>query len=138
MTSAEFRHLLDALADAWARRDYAAAASRFAEDVRYADPLRYAFASREALRAFFEADDGLPQRTEWHTVVFDEAQQVGAAEYTYEGTHRYHGTALVRVAGGAGGLITHWREYQHIDARDWTAFAGETRFAPAPAAGDVE
>ena len=36
---------------------------------------------------------------------------LGAGEYTYEGTHRYHGVAIVRVEGG---LITHWREYQHM------------------------
>ena len=61
----------------------------------------------------------------WHTAVFDTAQQVGAAEYTYEGTYRYHGTVLVRVVGG---VITHWREYQHVDPRAWEDFVGGTRF----------
>ncbi|MGH9903310.1 MAG: nuclear transport factor 2 family protein [Pyrinomonadaceae bacterium] len=125
MTKAEFKKLLDSLADAWGRRDYAAAAEAFAEDVRYADPLRYSFDGRARLREFFEADEGYAQRTVWHTVVFDEEQQAGAAEYTYDGTHRYHGTALVRVGGGE---ITHWREYQHVDPRGWEEFASETAF----------
>lgn len=123
MTSAEFLAMLDALADAWARRDYRSAAHWFADDVRYADPLRYAFSDRASLQAFFEADEGLPQRTTWHQRLFDEQAQVGAAEYTYEGTHRYHGVALIRVADGR---ITHWREYQHVDARSWAEYSAGT------------
>lgn len=122
MTKAEFRALLEALAAAWARRDYAAAAEAFAPDVRYSDPWRYFLAGREELHRFFADDDGREQSTVWHTVVFDEDQQVGAAEYTYEGTHRYHGTVLVQVQGG---LITHWREYQHVDSRPWEELVGE-------------
>lgn len=125
MTKAEFRDLLEGLADAWGRRDYASAAEAFAEDVRYADPLRYAFDGRAGLRAFFEADEGREQRTVWHTIVFDEEQQTGAAEYTYEGTRRYHGTVLVKVRGGR---VTHWREYQHVDARGWEEFTSGTSF----------
>lgn len=128
MTSDEFRLLLSALADGWTRRDYAFVASHFAEDVRYADPLRYALHGRDALLEFFADDDGLPQSVTWHTVLFDEAQQLGAGEYTYRGTHQYHGTVLVRVHGGR---ITHWREYQHTDGRSWETFAAASRF-PSP------
>ncbi len=129
MTPGEFTAMLDALAEAWARRDYGSAAAWFADDVRYADPRRYAFADRAALRAFFEADDGLPQRTTWHLRLFDEQSQVGAAEYTYEGTRRYHGVALIRVAEGR---ITHWREYQHVDLRTWEAFSADTAGLSGP------
>lgn len=125
LTASEFRAFLDRLADAWTRRDYAAAAAAFAEDVRYGDPTRYAHAGRAALRAFFEDDEGREQRVAWHEVVFDPARQFGAVEYTYEGTYRYHGTVLVRLANG---LVTHWREYQHVDDRAWEDFARETRF----------
>ncbi len=123
MTTAGFTAMLDSLADAWARRDYASATSWFASDVRYADPLRYGFRNRVDLLGFFEADDGLPQRTTWHTRIFDEATQLGAAEYTYEGTHRYHGVALIRVLADR---ITHWREYQHIDRRSWEDYSAST------------
>jgi hypothetical protein len=57
--------------------------------------------------------------------VFDEAQQIGMAEYTYEGTHRYHGVVLIRVRDGR---ITHWREYQHIDEKPWEEFVAATAF----------
>ena len=125
MTEAEFRELLDSLADAWNRRDYAAATDVFSEDVRYADPMRYSFTDRIQLRAFFENDEGYPQHTEWHTVIFDEERQVGAAEYTYDGTRRYHGVVLVRLSSKK---ITHWREYQHVDARTWAEFTSGTAF----------
>jgi hypothetical protein len=125
MTSEQFRSLLDQLADGWARRDYAAVARAFAPDVRYGDPTRYSFQDRRTLQSFFEADEGHEQRTVWHTVLFDEAQQIGAAEYTYDGTHRYHGVTLIRVADGK---ITHWREYQHIDPRPWEEFVSSTAF----------
>ena len=125
MTAAAFEALLARLADGWGRRAYAEVASHFADEIHYADPLRYRLEGRAALRAFFDADEGHAQRTDLHLVVFDEARQVGMVEYTYEGTQRYHGVAVVRVAAG---LITHWREYQHVDPRGWEEFAGTTRF----------
>ena len=125
LTIDDFRALLAQLAAQWTAREYATLVQRFAPDVHYADPLRYRLDGRAALLAFFENDDGLPQRTDWHVAVFDAATQTGAADYTYEGTHRYHGVALIRFADG---LITHWREYQHVDARAWRDYAGTTRF----------
>lgn len=125
MTSSDFIALLDTLALGWQRRDYPAVASHFSADVQYGDPLRYHLASRPALEAFFSDDGDQEQHMTWHLMLFDESQQLGAAEYTYEGTHRYHGVALVRVDGG---LITHWREYQHTDPRSWQDFAGRTAF----------
>ncbi len=125
MKQNEFANLLNSLADAWSRRDYSVAANAFADDIRYGDPLRYSFSSRKQLQAFFEADEGYPQKTVWHTIIFDEDRQIGAGEYTYEGTHRYHGVVLVRLQNGK---ITHWREYQHIDDRDWQTFAASTMF----------
>jgi ribosomal-protein-serine acetyltransferase len=120
LTDAEFRALLERLAAAWRARDYATAAACFAADVHYHDPLRYSFTGREALRAFFEADDGREQRIAWHTIVFDPARQAGVAEYTYEGTQRYHGAVVIGVARGE---IASWREHQHVDARTWEEFS---------------
>jgi len=125
MTNAEFKDLLYSLADAWSRRDYATAANFFAEDVRYGDPTRYSFNGRAELRAFFEDDEGYDQRTVWHNIVFDEEQQMAAVEYTYDGTYRYHGTVLIKVEDGK---IKRWREYQHIDPREWEDLVATTAF----------
>jgi hypothetical protein len=117
MTVETFAARLHELADAWARRDYARAAGMFASEVVYVDPLRYRLDSRTALRTFFENDDGLPQRTWWRTIIYDPEQRTGCAEYSYTGTHAYHGTVLIRV--DRDGLFDRWREYQHVVDVDW-------------------
>ena len=123
--------MLADLARAWTARDYEGAAGWFAEDVRYADPLRYRHASRAELLRFFQDDGGYQQRTVWHNAVFDEARQVGAAEYSYEGHQRYHGVVLVKLRDDK---VTQWCEYQHVSDLDWEDFwAGAAFSTPAPA-----
>ena len=119
MTRAGFVEMLGSMAEAWTARDYEKAIRFFAPDVRYADPLRYSFSNSADLLRFFQDDGDQPQSTLWHNVVFDEARQVGAAEYSYRGTHLYHGVVLIRLQGGK---ITHWREYQHTSEKEWDAF----------------
>ena len=58
----------------------------------------------------------LRSQTVSHTILFDPEMQIGAVEYTYEGTHRYHGVVLTKASGT---LITHWRENQHISPMAW-------------------
>ena len=118
MTSQEFEAMLQALARGWREKDYEKVASHFAEDVRYLDPIRYRFASRAELLEFF-GGEASEESTVWHDVVFDEERQIGAAEYTYQGTHRYHGTVWVEVRGN---LIVRWREYQHTSDLEWEEF----------------
>jgi hypothetical protein len=125
MSKIEFKKLLNSLSDAWQRKDYQAAEDVFVEDIQYADPLRYWLSGNRQLRAFFETDEGYPQRTVWHNIIFDEEQQIGVAEYTFDGTHRYHGVVIIKVQNDK---ITRWREYQHIDPRDWQDFISGTAF----------
>lgn len=131
MTRREFADMLQAMAEGWTSRDYERVAGFFAEDVRYADPTRYRIRGRAELLRFFQDDEGYPQHTVWHNVVFDEEQQIGAGEYTYRGTHLYHGAVLVKVQDGE---ITHWREYQHTSDLEWEGFVEDTAFEE-PAAG---
>ena len=117
MTRDEFRAVLDRAAAGWAAGDAAAVADCFAEDVAYLDPFRYRFDRRADLLPFFEPPPG-GQRVTWHTVIWDDDAQTGAVEYSYEGHHRYHGTAIVRP--DTDGRIALWREWQHLDdAQDW-------------------
>lgn len=129
MTRHELEATLQALARGWSEKDYETVASFFAEDVRYADPLRYRITSRAELLEFFRNDEGYEQSTVWHNVVFDEERQAGAAEYTYQGTHRYHGHVVIKVRGN---LITHWREYQHVSDLEWEDFCAGTAFSLFP------
>jgi hypothetical protein len=120
MTREDVIALLERLAAGWNAGDADAAAACFAEDVDYADPTRYAFSRRADLLPFFEPPPG-GHRVSWHRVLWDDALQTATVEYTYEGHHRYHGTALVDI--GDDRLIHRWREWQHLDdTRDWEAF----------------
>lgn len=125
MRRTDFVEMLEMISAAWVARDYETAARFFAENIAYADPLNYSFRNRVELLKFFQADAGFEQKNFWHNIIFDEETQTGAVEYTYEGTHRYHGVALIKVTNGE---ITHWREYQHVSVLDWTEFCSGTDF----------
>lgn len=119
MTRDDLIAALDRAAAGWAAGDAIAVGDAFAETLDYIDPVRYRFARRADLLPFFEPPPGGHHVT-WHTIVWDDQAQTGAVEYTYEGHHRYHGAAMVRL--DADGRITLWREWQHLDdERDWDA-----------------
>jgi SnoaL-like protein len=129
MTREGFTSLLQTLGQAWTDRDYDKAIGFFANDVHYGDPLRYSLNSRADLLRFFQADGGYEQRTDWHTVLFDQDRQIGAAEYSYQGTHLYHGVVLIKVENDK---IARWREYQHISDEPWEEFTADTAFETSP------
>ena len=119
MDGDEFERMLETLAAAWTAKDYETVAAYFAEDVFYSDPMRYTLRSREELLAFFLNDDGVDQICTFHNHIFDPKRQVGVAEYTYVGSHRYHGTVWIELAADK---IVRWREYQHTSAKSWPEF----------------
>jgi hypothetical protein len=119
MTRAEFVALLATMEEGWNTSNAALVAGCFTEEVIYTDPLRYRFTHRADLLPFFAVPEGESQTVVWHAMVFDEAEQSGAAEYSYTGSFTYHGLALVRVRDG---LISEWREYQHTSGTPWEAF----------------
>jgi ketosteroid isomerase-like protein len=116
------------LADAWRRGDARAAAPCFAEDAVYTEPPdRQVYRGRAELYDFFGGNESPPPAMEmtWHHVVFDEEQQIGAGEYTFQGRNRYHGVVVVRIVDGR---IANWREYQRRSDLDWDDFVGPNRF----------
>lgn len=119
MTQSDFGELLRDLANGWTNRDYVAVTQFFEKGVFYSDSLTYAIRDRDSLLAFFEDDEGKPQSCIFHDHIFDEGRQTGAAEYTYEGTFRYHGTVWIKLDDDK---ITSWREYQHTSDKDWIEF----------------
>ena len=117
MTRALFLAVLKRAAASWRAGDAAAAADCFAEDVEYLDPYRFRFTRRADLLPFFEPPTG-GHHVIWHSILWDDEAQTGVVEYTYEGDHRYHGAAIVRL--DADGRIALWREWQHQDDElDW-------------------
>lgn len=110
---------MKALADGWTTRDYNSVAGHFAEELFYSDPVNYTFRDSASLLEFFRNDDDMPQSCTFHDFVFDEQRQIGVAEYTYEGTFRYHGTVWIALKNDK---IASWREYQHKSEKDWEEF----------------
>ena len=128
MTAREFKDMLETIAAAWGRGDARTAADCFAEEAVYSEPPdRQLYRLRSELYDFFggNEDPPPPMQMTWHHVVFDEDEQVGAGEYTFQGRNRYHGAVLIRIADGK---IANWREYQYRSELDWDEFVGLNRF----------
>ena len=117
-----FGDLLRRMADGWNRGVARAVAACFADQLSYSDPLNYSFQRLDDLFPFFEPPEGGTHRVEWHRILFDEVEQTGVAEYTYQGHRRYHGAVIARVEGGK---VVHWREWQHRSDLDWDEFVKE-------------
>jgi hypothetical protein len=121
-----FRRLLATIATAWIEGDTATALACFTDDARYTEPPdTQHYEGRDALFEFFGGDDPPPMQMAWHTVLFDENEQMGAAEYTYAGTNTYHGVVVIRLRGDR---IANWREYQYRSDLDWEAFTALNPF----------
>jgi SnoaL-like domain len=128
LTTAQFRERMEQLADAWNRGNARAAADLFAENALYSSPPNSRIhQGREELFEWFGGVHGRPKpmRMVWHHVVFDEAQQIGAGEYTFTYMMRTHGMALIRLQNGK---IANWREYEIESAQDWEVMVGKNQF----------
>ena len=127
-SSAGFVLLMKSVADGWNEGDAKKASDCFTDDAVYLEPPDHQlYIGRQAIYAFF----GGPNKPEpamhmeWHHLAFDEQQQVGYGEYTFQMNHLYHGIVTVHLKDGK---IQKWREYQYKSDLNWTAFVGKSEF----------
>jgi ketosteroid isomerase-like protein len=116
------------VADGWNEGDSRKAADCFSEDAVYVEPPdKQLYHGRAELYEFFGGDSGadLPMKMSWHHLAFNEQEQVGFGEYTFEMHGRYHGIVVVQLATG---LIKNWREYQYRTELNWEAFTSQNPF----------
>ncbi len=128
LSAAEFRALMNTVAQGWNEGDSMKSARCFAKNAVYMEPPDLqAYEGRDALYAFFggEQQPPSPGRMTWHHLIFDEEEQIGAGEYTYQGNHRLHGMVVVHLTAG---MISHWREYQRASSMTWDEFVGKSKF----------
>jgi hypothetical protein len=126
--SKEFERLMQTIADSWNEGDARKAADCFAENAIYSEPPdKQLYKGRTELFKFFGGNEGRKSamKMTWHHLVFDEREQVGAGEFTFEFGSKVHGVAMIKVAEGK---IGHWREYWYESALDWEKFIGENKF----------
>lgn len=128
LTTNEFEHLMHTISDGWNEGNARRAADCFSEDAMYVEPpdtqLHH---GRAELYEFFGGDNGtdIPMKMTWHHLAFNEEEQIGFGEYTFQMHGRYHGIVVVRVESG---LIQQWREYQYRSEMNWEAFTSQNPF----------
>jgi len=134
---ADFEKLMQTIADRWnegeARTPALAGGAReaadcFSEDAIYVEPPeKQLYRGRAELYEFFGGDNGtdIPMQMIWHHLAFNEEDQIGFGEYTFQMHGRYHGIVIVKVESG---LIKHWREYQYRTDLNWEEFTNHNPF----------
>ena len=127
-SAADFALLMKTVAEGWNEGNAQKAANCFADDAVYLEPPdRQLYVGRQAIYDFFGGPrkPEPPMRMEWHHLAFDEQEQAGFGEYTFQMSNRYHGIVTVAVENGK---IVKWREYQYKSDLDWTTFVGKSKF----------
>jgi ketosteroid isomerase-like protein len=126
--TADFERLMKTVAAGWNEGNARKAADCFGEDTVYVEPPdKQLYHGRAELYEFFggESRTDIPMKMTWHHLAFNEEEQVGFGEYTFQMHGRYHGIVIVNVKAG---LIRHWREYQYQSELDWQEFTSHTPF----------
>lgn len=128
LKTAEFKRILQTVADGWKDGDARRAADCFAEDAIYIEPPdKQVYVGRKALFEFFGGDrQPAPKMSmTWHHLAFDEGEQIGFGEYTFQGNNRYHGIVIVKIKNAK---IGNWREYQYRSELGWSKFTEKNPF----------
>lgn len=124
----EFERLMQTVADGWNDGNARKAAECFTEDAIYTEPPdKQLYKGREALFKFFGGNEGRKSEMKmtWHHLMFNEREQIGAGEFTFEYGGKVHGMVIVKVANGQ---ISNWREYWYESELEWEKFIGENKF----------
>ena len=128
MPTPEFERLMQTIADGWNEGDARKAADCFRGDAVYVEPpKKQLYRGREELYEFFAGDQGtdIPMKMTLHHLAFNEREQIGFGEYTFQMPGRYHGIVVVIVKSG---LIEYWREYQYPTELNWEEFTQHNPF----------
>lgn len=129
LTTAQFDVLMNTVAEGWNKGDAKKAADCFAEEAIYIEPPdKQLYRGRAALFKFFGGEEGRKSEMKmtWHHLMFNEPQQIGAGEFTFEYGSKVHGMVIVKLIDGK---ISRWREYWYESNLDWQTFIGESKFA---------
>jgi len=128
ITTSDFERLMQTVADGWNEGNAHKAANCFHENAIYLEPPeKQLYHGRTELYEFFGGDAGtdLPMHMTWHHIAFNEGEQIGFGEYTFQMHRRYHGIVVVKIESG---LIKHWREYQYQSELSWEDFTSHNPF----------
>lgn len=128
MNTTEFGLLMQTVATGWNTGNARQAANCFTEDAIYSEPPdKQLYKGRAALFKFFGGKEGRKNgmKMTWHHLIFNEREQLGAGEFTFEYGTVVHGVVMVKVHEGK---ISNWREYWYESPLAWEQFIGENKF----------
>jgi hypothetical protein len=120
----EFEAVMRKIQAAWKQNDAKAAASCFSENTTFSNPPGTVRHGRTELYEKFQ-ERKAPIEVEWHHLVFDPSQQIGAAEFTAHDVPLRHGVVILRFSDG---LVSSWREYDVLSNLEWRKFVGSNAF----------
>lgn len=128
IAASQFEKLMQTIADGWNEGNAGKAADCFNEDAVYVEPPdKQIHHGRDALYEFFGGEQGpeIPMHMTWHHLAFNEEEQVGFGEYTFQMHGKYHGIVTAKIENG---LIKFWREYQYKTELSWDEFTALNPF----------
>lgn len=128
MTVFGFEKLMKTVAEGWNEGNARKAADCFSMDAIYVEPPdKQIYRGRAELYEFLGGDAGtdLPMYMTWHHLAFNEEEQVGFGEYSFQMHGRYHGIVVVKLESGQ---IKYWREYQYPADSNWEEFTWHNSF----------
>jgi hypothetical protein len=127
LSSAQFQLVLQTVRDAWVAGEAERVVGCFAPGATFSLPPSIGIVGRENLLQVFGAGHKAepPKSIEWHHVVFDPAQQIGAVEFTMQRRVQSHGVVIIKISGG---LISNWRQYAIASDLAWEKFIGMNKF----------
>lgn len=124
----DFYTMMNSLASDWTSGANASIAAIFTQTAAYTNASRnQTYKGKSALSRIFGSANHETRtgRVEWHHLLFNERDQIGAGEFTVEGVHRRHGMAIVKMEAGK---ISNWREYDTPSTLSWQEFSDENPF----------
>jgi len=128
LISSTFNDLLQIIADGWHEGNARTAADCFGQEAIYIEPPeKELYHGHSELSEFFGGDSSpdIVMKMTWHHLVFNEEEQIGFGEYTFEMHRRFHGIVMVKTEIG---LIKQWREYQCPTELNWEEFTSHNPY----------
>jgi hypothetical protein len=127
ISPAQFELLLQTIRTAWLQGNQERATACFSSVAVFSTPPAPGLVGRESLDQVFRLGPHQepPKRIEWHHLIFDPAQQIGAVEYTIQRRIPTHGVIIIKISHG---LISNWRQYAVSSDLTWEKFKGMNDF----------
>lgn len=127
LSQKDFAFVMQTIREAWSEGNAQKAADCFSENALFSSPPSTVHHGRRTLYDYFGGQKGhaFPMKIEWHHLVFDSAEQIGAGEFTFQYHLQTHGVVIVKLSDG---LISNWRQYDVPSGLPWDKFVGANSF----------